>query len=55
MRETIALSTTDKIATEASALKALKGEATQFNHATEKLMHRYDISDEEVNYRYKGQ
>ncbi len=55
MREAIASSTSDKIAAEASALQALKGEAAQFNRATEELIHRHNISDEEVNYRYRGQ
>ena len=48
MREAIASSTSDKIAAEASALQALKGEAAQFNRATEELMHRHNISEEEV-------
>ncbi|MFH0914091.1 MAG: hypothetical protein V1849_02230, partial [Chloroflexota bacterium] len=55
MKEAIASNTPDKIAAESSALQALKGEAAQFNRATEELMHRHNISDEEVNYRYRGQ
>jgi hypothetical protein len=54
MREAIGSSTSDKIAAEAGALQALKGEAAQFNRATEELMSRHNISDEEVNYRYTG-
>ena len=51
MREAIGSSTSDNIAAEASTLQALKGETAQFNRATEELMHRHNISDEEVNYR----
>jgi len=54
MREAIVSSTPDKIAAEACAIRALKGEADQFNRATEELMNRHNISDEEVNYRYRG-
>lgn len=54
MREAIGSSNSDKIAAEASALRALKGEATQFNRTTEELMSRHNISDEEVNFRYRG-
>lgn len=49
MKEAIESNIPDKISAEASAIRALKGEAAQLNHATEELMHRYNISDEEVN------
>jgi hypothetical protein len=55
MREAIGSNTSDKIVAEASLLRALKGEAAQFNRMTEELMNRHNISHEEVNYRYRGQ
>jgi hypothetical protein len=55
MKEAVGSNTTDKIVAEASLLRALKGEAAQFNLMTEELMNRHNISHEEVNYRYREQ
>lgn len=54
MREAIASSIPDRIVAESNAILALKGEAAQLNRTTEDLMHKYNISDEQVNYRYRG-
>ncbi len=54
MREAIGSSGTDRIAAEASALLALGGEAGQFNRMTEELMRRHNVSDNEVDYKYRG-
>ena len=53
MKAAIESNMPDKIAAEASAILALKGEAAQLNRETEELMQRLNISDEEVNYRYR--
>lgn len=54
MTEAIASNIPAKIAAEASAIRAIKGEAAQLNRATEELMRAHNITDEEVNYRYRG-
>ncbi|MBI2935119.1 MAG: hypothetical protein HYY29_06075 [Chloroflexi bacterium] len=54
MKDAIGSSDPEKIATESSALRVLKGETSQFDHMTEELMSRHNITDEEVNYRYRG-
>lgn len=48
MKNAIESKTTDKIAAEASAIRALRGEAAQLKEETQELMHRYNISEEEV-------
>jgi len=54
LKEAIESNDPDKIAAEASAILALKGTASQFNSETEGLMDTFNISDEEVGYRYRG-
>ena len=44
----------DEISAAKSAVDALKNEATEINRATEALMQKYDVSDAEVNYQYRG-
>jgi len=54
LKEAIESNDPDKIAAEASAILALKSTASQFNRETEGLMETYNVSDEEVGYRYRG-
>lgn len=52
-KEAIELKDQDKVAAESSTILALKNIASQFNRETEELMDMFDISDEEVGYRYR--
>jgi len=54
LKEAIESNDPDKIAAEASAILALKSTASQFNSETESLMDMFNISDDEVGYKYRG-
>ena len=54
LRDAISAASSEEIASTARAMDALESEAASVNRATEELMPTYDISDEEVNYRYRG-
>ena len=54
MKDAILSADPEKIAASAEAIAALESEAAEVNRATEELMDKYAISDEEVNYRYRG-
>ena len=54
LKEAIESNDPDKIAAEISGIQALKSTASQFNRETEDLMETFNISDEEVGYRYRG-
>ena len=48
MKEAIGSTIPDKIAAEASAILALKGDAAQLDHETQELMRKYNISEDEL-------
>jgi len=48
MKQAIESNVPDKIAAEASAMKAMKMESAQLDHETQDFMHRYGISEEEL-------
>jgi transcriptional regulator with XRE-family HTH domain len=54
LKEAIESNDPDKIAAEISGIQALKSTASQFNRETEDLMETFNISDEEVGYRYRS-
>lgn len=53
LKEAIESNDLDKIAAEASTVLSLKGIANQYNRETEGLMTKFNIAEEEVNYRYR--
>ena len=53
-KEAIGSNAPEKIAAEISAIMALQGEAAYLNRTTQELLRKYNISDEEANYKYRG-
>jgi len=54
MRDAVSSSIVDKMAVEGSAIRLLKGEADLLDRATEDLLRKYSISDEEVGNTYRN-
>ena len=53
LKDAIESNDLDKIAAEASTTLSLKEIASRLNHETEELMARFNLTDEEVNYKYR--